>query len=322
MPVRNGARWLPAALTSIKQQTLTDWELIVVDDASDDGSADLVRRYMGSRATIIRSNTHLGPGRARNLGWCACRGKYIAAMDCDETMYPRRLEAQVATLEAEPTATLAYCDHLEIDYQAGKKKPRTTPPPEQLPTHLLVHNPIHQAAFMLRKEHLPAPPYPPWHYAEDYWLLTRLVVEGRQLVRVEEPLVTRGLHPASAIHTYGRTQKFDRYLDIFSFYLPAILSPKIEQQQLLLHTALATTTPNYHPTQVLHWCYRVLELAQQNPTIHTPLLRKLIKIKLLAYMHHSTTRETKTLLKYLTSPLACTEKPLSLLSLTMKYLIG
>lgn len=322
MPVRNGKKWLPAALTSIKKQTLTDWELVVVDDASEDGSAELVRKYMGARATIIRSETHLGPGKARNLGWRMCRGKYIAAMDCDETMHPRRLEAQVTALEAEPTATLAYCNHLEIHHKTGKKIPRTTPPPEQLPTHLVIHNPIHQAAFMLRRKHLPEPPYPEWYYAEDYWLLTRLITKGKNLVKVEKMLVTRGLHPTSAIHTYGKNQKFDRYRDIFAAYLPAILSTQIDQHQLILHTALATTTPRYPPAEILHWCQTLLELTEPAPTIHFPLLRKLLKIKLLTYMHHSTPRKAKTLLKYLTSPLAYREKPLSLLSLTIKYLTG
>jgi succinoglycan biosynthesis protein ExoO len=89
----NGARFLGAAIASLRAQTLPDWELIVVDDASSDGSPQIVQAAIAAdpRVRLIRQAERSGPGAARNLGLEAATGDWIAIADSDDLMAPERL---------------------------------------------------------------------------------------------------------------------------------------------------------------------------------------------------------------------------------------
>ena len=94
MPVRNEGRFLPAALSSLQCQSLREWELIAVDDGSDDATpAILAEASADPRVRSLRS-----PGRgivaALNAGLAECRAPLVARMDGDDICHPRRLELQ------------------------------------------------------------------------------------------------------------------------------------------------------------------------------------------------------------------------------------
>lgn len=102
VPAYNAAKYLGAALDSLREQTLRDLEIIVVDDGSSDDTGDVARRHASEDARI-RVLTHEKPsGRpacARNAGLSAARGKYIALLDADDTCLPTRLEKGVRAME-------------------------------------------------------------------------------------------------------------------------------------------------------------------------------------------------------------------------------
>ena len=89
----NGARYLGDCLTSTLGQTLEDLEVIVIDDGSTDDSVDIVRRRAGRdpRVRLLETGGRHGPGAARNLGLGAAEGEWIAVLDSDDIMHPRRL---------------------------------------------------------------------------------------------------------------------------------------------------------------------------------------------------------------------------------------
>ena len=97
MPVYNGERFLAEAIESILEQTFTDFELLIVDDASQDGSLQIIREYAArdDRILVIPSESNLGIADARNLGIRRAIGDYITTMDCDDISLPRRLQMQV-----------------------------------------------------------------------------------------------------------------------------------------------------------------------------------------------------------------------------------
>jgi glycosyltransferase involved in cell wall biosynthesis len=104
MPVYNTEAFLTDSIGSILRQTYLDWELICVDDGSNDGSLGILRRYESTdpRVTVItRPNT--GVTRARNDGMVRARGRYIAAMDSDDVALPERLHRQVDYMDSHPT---------------------------------------------------------------------------------------------------------------------------------------------------------------------------------------------------------------------------
>jgi len=103
MPARDAAATIEASLESIVNQTLRDWELIVVDDGSTDHTEDIVQALA---TTDPRVGIIAGPARgepaARNLGLAAARGRWTAMLDADDLACPDRLERQVAYLQEHP----------------------------------------------------------------------------------------------------------------------------------------------------------------------------------------------------------------------------
>ncbi len=99
MPVYNAERYLRAAIDSILGQTFADFELLIVDDGSDDGSTAIVSSYTDERIRLIRNECNLGLIATLNKGLQAARGQYVARMDADDISLPTRLARQIAYLD-------------------------------------------------------------------------------------------------------------------------------------------------------------------------------------------------------------------------------
>lgn len=101
LPVRNGLPWLGAALASIFGQTFANFELILLEDGSTDGTPELLKVLHDPRLRIIETGG-VGIARALNIGLEVARGTYIARHDADDESLPTRLARQVAVLESRP----------------------------------------------------------------------------------------------------------------------------------------------------------------------------------------------------------------------------
>jgi glycosyltransferase involved in cell wall biosynthesis len=99
VPIFNSERTLTRAIDSVLAQTLSDWEIILVDDGSTDGTADLIAQTKLDRVTHIRHPQNRGAAAARNSGIAAARGRWIAFLDSDDVWKPDKLERQIAALE-------------------------------------------------------------------------------------------------------------------------------------------------------------------------------------------------------------------------------
>ncbi len=104
MPVYNAGDFLVAAIESIRNQTLKDWELIVIDDGSTDKSHEILKKYAekDSRIKILKFKKNKGLAYALNYGLNKIHGKYLARMDADDISYPKRLETQLRYLKRNP----------------------------------------------------------------------------------------------------------------------------------------------------------------------------------------------------------------------------
>jgi glycosyltransferase involved in cell wall biosynthesis len=108
MPTFERAAYLPRAIGSLLSQSLTDWELVVVDDGSRDGTEAAVRDAAPPALTYLRQPENRGLGAALNLGTAHARGRYLAFLPDDDVYHPEHLARCVATLAARPEAGLAY----------------------------------------------------------------------------------------------------------------------------------------------------------------------------------------------------------------------
>lgn len=107
LPCYNAETLIGNAIQSILQQTLTDSELIIINDASTDQSVQVIRQIHDQRIKLIELSENNGYPAAMNAGIAVARGKYIARMDADDVCLPSRLEEQLKALELHPQA--AFC---------------------------------------------------------------------------------------------------------------------------------------------------------------------------------------------------------------------
>ncbi len=103
IPVFNARRFLPEAIASVQAQTFDDWELVIVDDGSYDGSAQLAQQLEPS-ARIVHHGSNRGLGAARNSGARAAAGCFVSFLSADDLWDPGFLERAVASALAQPRA--------------------------------------------------------------------------------------------------------------------------------------------------------------------------------------------------------------------------
>ena len=111
----NGAQFLPEAVESIFRQTYEHWELILVDDCSTDDSWHIMSQWQDPRIRLHRNERNLQVAESHNIGVSLARGEYVAIMDHDDRWAPRKLELQLAYLEAHPqvAACFAWPDFID-----------------------------------------------------------------------------------------------------------------------------------------------------------------------------------------------------------------
>ncbi len=119
MPVYNRAQRLPAAIESVLAQTFGDFELLIVDDGSDDASLEVIRSYDDPRIRLVEQKRNQGIPRTRNRGIDEARGDYLAHADSDDYVYPTRLAKQFAFLEQHAEVAAAGCWMSRMD-EGGK----------------------------------------------------------------------------------------------------------------------------------------------------------------------------------------------------------
>lgn len=114
--VYNGRDALVASIESILCQTYTDFEFLIVDDGSDDGSEILLQQYADrdQRIRLVRQK-NTGLTTALNVGLRQAAGKYVARQDADDLSSPQRLEKQLLFMEAHPEVVLSGTDYAVID---------------------------------------------------------------------------------------------------------------------------------------------------------------------------------------------------------------
>jgi glycosyltransferase involved in cell wall biosynthesis len=102
IPVFNREKYLGPAIESILAQTFKDFELLLIDDGSSDGSLAIMKSYSDPRIRVVRNDRNLGIPKTRNRALELARGEYTALLDSDDTACPDRLAKQAAFLDRHP----------------------------------------------------------------------------------------------------------------------------------------------------------------------------------------------------------------------------
>jgi len=121
MPVYNSEKYLGAAIESVLRQTFKEFEFIIVDDCSSDGSLEIIKKYSKKdrRIDIVENSCNLGISESRNAGLAAAKGKLIMNMDHDDICHPDRIRLQVQYLKQHPDVGIVGSD-IDVINDGGK----------------------------------------------------------------------------------------------------------------------------------------------------------------------------------------------------------
>lgn len=198
--MRDAAPTLPACLESLRVQSFTDFEVVAVDDRSQDGSAAVLAQA-AARDRRLRVILAPGPGglvAALNAAAGAATGALLARMDADDVALPERLARQVARMDAEPELDVLGCRVALLDGGvAGNDGMRayvdwsnTLVTHEAIAADMLVESPLAHPSVMMRAAALRAlGGYRAFDGPEDYDLWLRALASGRRFGKVPEVLL-------------------------------------------------------------------------------------------------------------------------------------
>ena len=198
--VHDGEEYVRAALASILGQTVTDLEVVVVDDASVDATPEILGSVDDTRLRVLRNGEQVGLAGSLNRGLDDARGTYVARLDADDVAMPRRLERQLTRIHAAPPAAVVGSAVLELD--AGRVGTLHAMPVGATDVRwaALFSSPFFHPTVLVERQVLEGHSLrydTSFEESEDYELWSRLldVAEGDNL---PDPLVLYRVHPQQA----------------------------------------------------------------------------------------------------------------------------
>jgi glycosyltransferase involved in cell wall biosynthesis len=208
--VRNCITYLESTMGSIFNQSLSDWELVIIDDCSDDGTSDLVQAYASAdaRVRVQRMNQQIGQTKALAEGLKGCSAEFVARIDGDDEMMPQRLERQLDFFDSRFGTVLLGSDVEIIDELGRPYAVHHVPSGDAtLRRSLLQTNPFFHPAVMFRREAAVRVGGYNHRYslAQDYALWLRLAQEG-EIANLPEVLTRYRIRSASASRALHRRQ--------------------------------------------------------------------------------------------------------------------
>jgi len=196
LPVYNGEKYLVEAIDSILSQTFVDFELILIDDGSTDGSNRILQKYGNSDARLsVYTRENRGLVATLNEGIELARGKWIARMDQDDIALPQRFEKQLIWLEKSGADICGSWVKRFGTYD--KRIVRLNQIDEVIKTEILFGSPFVHPSVMMRTVLAKRLHYDPsCEKAEDYDLWVRAAAEGWKMTNVPEVLLWYRVHSA------------------------------------------------------------------------------------------------------------------------------
>jgi len=180
MPVYNAEQFLRESIDSILRQTFTDFEFIIINDGSTDGSQSIIDTYAKKDPRVVSiKQDNKGVVATANKAITIAKGKYIARMDADDISMPDRLKQEVAILNKKPK-TILVCSSFEIFNKDGefRYKDIVAPGNAQIKRALYLRNPIANGSTLIRKSSLIEAGLFDEVFAEDFKMWTKLALLG------------------------------------------------------------------------------------------------------------------------------------------------
>lgn len=199
MPVYNAVNFVETAIASIQAQTYPNWELIVVDDLSTDGTWEIVQEWASNdqRITAYRNGRHRGVAGAANLALTMAKGDLVARMDADDISFPDRLSKQVTFLNENPETVAVGGQCLLIDKEGKNTGSKKFPLDFKSVKRMMFYSiPVQQPSLMINLKRLPRNFVwyeESFHTAEEVELLFKFFKYG-QVVNINDYVLQYRIH--------------------------------------------------------------------------------------------------------------------------------
>lgn len=198
MPVFNAEDFLPECLDSVLAQDFNDFEVIAINDGSSDRSADMLNRYAALDSRIkVKNQAHGGLVAALNLSLELAKGEYLARMDADDIMLPRRLMRQVEYLDANLHVDVVACQVALLDATSSTEGLRhyidwqnNCVQAHDIRNAIYTESPVSHPSVMMRHKVLrDMGGYRDGQFPEDYDLWLRMIQAGYVITKIPETLL-------------------------------------------------------------------------------------------------------------------------------------
>jgi glycosyltransferase involved in cell wall biosynthesis len=239
MPVRNAAGTLPVVLKCVSSQTFEDWELLAVDDGSNDETAGILALAAGADARIrILSQPACGIAAALQRGCSAARGEFVARLDADDSSPPERLLRQLDFFERHPQLGVVSCrvrhggdGTVQAGYAAHVAWINSLLTPANIALRRFVESPVAHPSVMFRRVLLQEHGgYESGDFPEDYELWLRWMDAGVEFGKVNAELLLWNDAPARLSRTDPRYRP-DAFYRIKCAYLARWLKRHVESSR-------------------------------------------------------------------------------------------
>ena len=209
MPVYNGEKYLREAIDSILNQTLSDFEFIIINDASTDKTEEIINSYNDSRIKHLKNGTNLGVAGSLNRGLDDATGEYIARMDADDISLPMRFEKQVEFLDKNDDIAVCGCETM-IFGSVGEQNTYTVFGKENMKINMLFSSCLAHPAVMMRKDVIDKEHYrydSDFDKVEDYELWAR-IIRKYNMDNVKEVLFKYRVHEKQVTKNYNSEHNY------------------------------------------------------------------------------------------------------------------
>jgi glycosyltransferase involved in cell wall biosynthesis len=259
MPVYNVDMYLAEAINSMLQQTVTDFELLIINDGSTDSTRDVVLKFTDPRIRFIENEHNIGLANTLNKGIDLARGEYIARMDGDDISLPHRLEKQAAILDQHPDI-----DVCGAGFRFFGAKNATVINPEQheaIKAGLLfsccVTIPLYrkkslmEAHLQYEQEFFPA---------EDYRFWTECILKGLKIHNIQEILFLYRMHPTQVSEVMTNQSKMSD--SVRTYYFQALF-PSADLKDVKNFIKEFSGSTIIKTVQDLHWHKKFIHILDK-----------------------------------------------------------
>jgi len=282
IPVYNSEKYIEQSVKSILEQTYKNFELIVIDDASTDGTAAKLCTLNDPRIQVLTNEANLGNYPSRNIGIKMARGEFLFVMDADDIALPYRIERQLIYMSGHPEVGISsssfrrfgICDNMVVNYPLDY---------ESLKVCFLENNYCLHPGLCIQKDLLNKTDSllynEQYRYASDYDFVSKNF-KNFKICNLPEVLMEYRVHENQITSSKYSEQQF--YADQIRInYLSNIdLFPGDTDQKIHLSLMKRSFSPEFSMKDYLKWCNKIAHFNMINPFFKNEMLIRFLRTKL------------------------------------------